>query len=141
MNARFARHPASGVPGAAWLLFGVFGAPAGWIVQLVVDYALAAFPCFAGGAAQTALLAGWEDERAWLVAVTLICLAIVLASLAASYLARQRAAALAPRDDVPARLVERTRVLAQCGLVSGAIFLMATLFSLALLLRIPQCSG
>lgn len=129
------------VPGATWLLFGVFGAPLAWALQLVVDYALAAYPCFVRGTAQTALIPGWEHARAALVVITLVALAIDIGAIAAAWLAGRRAHVLATRGRVPAALVERTRALAYCGLISGSIFLVATLFSLAMLVRIPQCTG
>lgn len=129
------------VPGAGWLLFAVFGAPFAWLAQLVVNYGFATYPCFPHGAARTLILPGWGSERTWLVLVSCVAVAIALGSLAAAWTAFGRARSLDREGGAHARRVSRTRSLAICGLISAAMFGLATLFTLAALSRIPQCSG
>jgi len=138
-------HPAperGRLPVAA-LLFGLFGAPAAWTVQLVVGYALAAEACFAEGRPLRVPRAALAWDRPVLIAVNILALAVAALATWTAYRAWRGV-----RGEKPGSHRElldigegRTRFMAAAGLMSGFGFIAATLFNLAAAIGVPQCSG
>jgi hypothetical protein len=121
-NHRPASHPAS-----VWvLLFALAAGPAGWILQLVLDYGLSGYACYVGAGPRASVPpTGWPGERAVLLGLNLAGLALAVFGGLTAY--RAWRAARAGRAD-PVRS-GRTRFLALCGIFSGAGFGVAILFN------------
>ncbi len=125
------------------LLFGVCGAPAAWLVQLVLGYALAAYPCFPDDTAYARLPHSWWWDRGVLFAINLGALAVaILATLVARGSWRRTAQEGPGTHRELLELGEgRTRFMAACGVLTGLGFIAAILFNTVGLAGTPQCSG
>lgn len=126
----------------AALLLALAAGPAAWILQLSVDFGVAAAACQPGGVPRAAPPAsGWGPEHVFLVCVNLACLAISVAggmvALAAWRRSRQE------KSGGAATLIEvgegRTRFLAACAMMAAAGFAVAILFDTAWPLFVPSC--
>ena len=116
--------------------------PAAWIFQLIVDFGVASDVCRHNGAPRAGPPAeGWAPESLLLVGVNLICLVIVLAGGFTALAAWRRARASKPGD--ASELIEvgeqRTRFLAECGMMTAAVFAVAILFDTAWPFFVPSC--
>lgn len=123
-------------------LLAIAAGPAAWIVQLCVDFGVAATLCEAGGAPRAAPPAsGWRPEDVFLVCVNLVCLAIALAGGWSALSAWRRSRAEKPGDAHMALDVGegRTRFLALCGMLSAAAFAVAIAFDTAWPFFVPSC--
>jgi hypothetical protein len=110
-----------------WLVtFGLFAAPTAWLLQFLISYGLNGDRCAADSVAQ-----GGPD-RVVLAVIGCVALAICVCALWAAH----RTWRLTQNEGVGDHHegltagVGRTRFLGLCGLVAGAIFLIATLFAL-----------
>ena len=115
------------------LLFGVFAAPAAWVLQLVASYAIAASSCFPNGVATPGTA---SISRMPLAIIALACMLTALAGLVVA-LQQHRAAG----GDAATRQPARSRALARVGILSSILFLGAIGFSIVMLSLSPQCAG
>jgi hypothetical protein len=128
---RPAAHPAS-----AWmLLLALAAGPAGWILQLVLDYGLSGYACYVGAGPRAAAATGWSGERAVLIALNLAGLALAVSGGLIAY----RAWRVARGGGSGSARDGRTRFLAQCGIFSAAGFSAAILFNTIEPLLISTC--
>ncbi len=128
---------------AALMLFAVAGAGGAWLIQLIVDYGLAAHRCFPADKPllATNLPGGWSYP----VLLALNILAIVTA-VAASIAARQIWRRTKDEHDSSTHHLlaageGRTRFLAMCGQLAGLGFLVAILFDTVAIYMVPRCFG
>jgi hypothetical protein len=131
------RHRAS----SARLLFAVAGAGAAWLVQLIVDYGLAAHRCYPHDTPLTAAQAGGGLTDPLLAIFNLIAIGLAAAAGLMSYRLWQQT-----REEHPGsagHLVEagegRTRFLAMWGLLAGIGFLVAIVFDTVAVFTVPRC--
>ena len=126
----------------AWLLFGVFGGPAAWIGQLVLNYALAAYPCYPDHVALRSLPSNWQADRAWLFAINILALLVALAAGLVSARGLRLAGEGSQAADRELGIGEGPmRFIAGCGVLTGFGFLAAIAFNTVALIGAPQCSG
>ncbi len=121
-------------------LFGVFGAPAAWFAQLVLNYALASYPCMPNDAPFARLPPTWSWDRPVLFVVNVLALLISLASAVVATADWRRARTLKQWGPLEAH-DNRVRFLAYCGLMAGWGFLAASAFNTIDLIGVPACSG
>jgi hypothetical protein len=142
-DADLAHHPAPQRDrvGSAALLFGLCGAPAGWGLQLVANYALASHVCFPCYRPLTNVLPGWGSVWSVLFAIELAALALALAGGLTAYRTWQTTKQEGEGDTE--HLVEvghgRTRFLSLWGLLTSLGFTIAIAFSLTGLFMVPLC--
>jgi hypothetical protein len=107
--------------------FALFAGPIAWYLQLCAGYALSGRSC-----------AAWPV----MVAAMVVAASIALISLLVSWriLARTRAEA-GGREPHPVQTSERTRFLAQWGVVLGGGFAFATLMTGVAFIVLPRCAG
>jgi|SRR5437762_3967329 len=117
--------PALAPRGSALLWFAVFGGPVAWFVSLSVGY----FGVHEACAHQTAVLPRL---------VSLLALVFALAAAGAAWRLRSRVgrATGQPDEGGPA---ERTRFLAQIGMLGGATFSLIILLQVVATLILPSC--
>jgi amino acid transporter len=124
-------------------LFGLFGGPLGWYLQLCAGYALASQPCFRGGRSVTAPLR--TEQWIWPAMILAMLAAAVVALLALlvswrSFLRTQEEGA-----GGAVHLIEagsgRARFLALWGVLLGAAFALATAISAVAFITLPRCAG
>jgi len=116
--------------------------PAAWIFQLIVDFGVASNVCRQNGVLRAAPPAGgWAPESLFLVGVNLACLAVALAGGFAALAAWRRARAGKPGDATELVEVgeERARFLAECGMMTAAVFAVAILFDIVWPFFVPSC--
>jgi len=121
-------------------LFGLFGAPAAWIGQLVLNYALASYPCMPDDAAYASVPASWAWDRPLLFAINILALLIALAAAVSATQDWRRSRDWKAHGPLQARAT-RIRFLAYCGLMTGWGFLVAIGFTTVALIGVPSCSG
>jgi amino acid transporter len=116
-------------------LFGVFGGPLAWFVQLCAGYALATQPC----RSQSSYAGSFPVMVALLIAAVLVA----LAAFGVSWRTYART-----RDETGGdhrHLMEvgagRTRFLALWGMLLGAGFAVATSLTAIAFLLVPRCDG
>ncbi len=124
-------------------MFGTFGGPAAWIIQLVVNYGLASYTCYPRGAPRTSVVPGWGGIWGGLLALNLIAIVVALAAAWAAWRIWQ-----ATRHEDPGASGEvleagegRTRFLGLVGIMTGLGFFLATVFDTVALFVVPQCIG
>jgi hypothetical protein len=126
-----------------WLFFGVFAGPVAWGLQLVINYALAAYPCFPDGSPRVGVLPGWHAAWAIILALNIIAALLALAGAAISH--QNWHAAREEHHGPASHALEagegRTRFLALCGMMTGFGFFAAIIFNTISVLMVPQCSG
>lgn len=121
------------------LLAGLAIPPAGWLAEMLLGVGISSNACpLSNGTRQPQ---GFAGEGALLVAITLVCLATVIAS---GFMSRRHWLAVQHEKDggEHAHLTQgegRTRFLALAGMLSAATFAVAILFSLLEPIVIPQC--
>lgn len=134
------RLPPGRTTNSRWLLwFGLFGAPAAWSIQLLVNYPLAAHSCYPKGVPLNEPTFGglWTA----LIAVNLLMMLTTLAAGAAAIViwrnARDRSSG--SHDPVLESGVERVRYMAYAGMLVSGLFLLAVLMSALPLFIVPVC--
>ncbi len=122
------------------LWFGLFGGPAAWSVQLLVNYPLAAHFCYPGKVPLSEATFG--GLLAVLISVNALMLLTTLAAGATSIViwraARDRADG--PHDPVLETGPGRVRYMAYAGMLLSGLFLIAVLMSAMPLFIVPACS-
>ncbi len=122
-------------------LFGIFGAPTAWIVQLVLGYALASYPCMPDDTPYAHLPPSWAGwDRPALFAVNILALLIALAAALVSTADWRRTRSWKEHGPLKARET-RVRFLAYCGLLTGWCFVAAIAFNTVDIIGGPSCSG
>jgi hypothetical protein len=124
----------------ATVLFALCGAPAVWLMQLLIGFATTSYVCFTGQAhVVLASVPGWLQPL--VIAANLIALAIGLAALAAGIrLLRQTGEEHQERSGGVLDAGEgRTRFLAVIGLFGSAILGIAMLANTFALFMVPLC--
>lgn len=123
-----------------WLWFALFGGPAAWSVQLLVNYPLAAHFCYPGNLPLNTPTFG--GLRATLIAVNVLMLLTTLAAGTASIViwrgARDRMAGA--HDPLLEGGSGRVRYMAYAGMLFSGLFLIAVLMSAMPLFIVPVCS-
>lgn len=125
-----------------WLLFAVLAGPVAWGLQLLINYALASYPCFPRDVPRVTVAPGWQG--AWSIILTLNIIAALLALAGAVISHRKwRAARHEQINASSTREAEsgRTRFLALCGVMTGCGFLVAIIFNTISVFMVPQCVG
>lgn len=126
------------------LFFGLCGGAVAWIVQLIVDYALASHFCFPHETPRSDLGSGGEGIGAVLLIVNLAALVVALGAAVVSlrnWRRGARAEQLEPAEGLLAAGKGRTRFLATFGGLANLGFLAAILFTSVALFTVPQCGG
>lgn len=113
------------------LAFCVFAGPSAWAAHIVLNYALASRLCFPGR--EPHLLAGpVAGALSAMTGLDVLAVAISAASAVLAY--RIRGAAGNSHR-------ERTRFIAQCGLLAGVGFSLATFFDAVAVFMVPLCGS
>lgn len=124
-------------------LFGVFGGPFAWAIQLSANFALASHSCFPRDMPHAHVAAG--SEWAW-GAILAINISALLLALVATGVSRQGWSKTRAEDPGSSHhAIEigegRARFLALCGMMTGLGFAGAILLNTIALFMVPQCSG
>jgi hypothetical protein len=135
--------PHRGRVGLGALLFGLFGGPAAWAVQVIVNYALASHSCFLGSIPRSGAPPGWTATWLALLLINIAALAVALA--AAEMSRRQWRATRSEQPGSSDTLLQvgegRTRFLAMCGMIFNLGFLVAIVSDTVAILVVPGCAG
>ena len=134
-------HKTSPPPSKTAQLFGVAAGPILWNAQIITGYAVSSYPCFSGGVSRAVVLPGWEHSWIAPLIVTLAAIVITAIAFAVGWRAASWARAQSFEDELRSRVVARTRAMGIAGMLTSALFILATVFSLIALLGTPQCSG
>lgn len=133
------RHP---VPnryriGLLALAFGVAAAPLAWNIELLIGTALTGHQCYPGYMP----LASPTWSGTWWFLLTLSLAAIVVGIAGALVSWRSWARTHDEHASAAHSGEGRNRFLALCGMLTSGLFLIALLFTLAVVLMVPICSG
>jgi len=127
--------------GLAALFFGITAGPIAWIVQLVINDAIASHACFPH---DRPLIAA-ASNGVWITALIVNLVAALLAIGGALVSARSWRASREEHPGPAEHLLDagegRTRFMAICGEIASWGFLLAIIFNTVNLLTVPQCSG
>lgn len=131
-----AHPPPHGIPVGFALGFAIFGAPAAWFFQLIINYALASRACYPNSEPLAQPIIGFL----WWVLIGVDCVAIIVAVLA-GYLAvshwRRRRNGESGRPLIVGE--RRNQFLANWAMATSALFLTTLIFSIVLLFILPIC--
>jgi len=115
------------------LWFGIFGAPAGWAVQLIVDYAIVAHACYPARVPLADPVIG--AARGISFGVACVCLAVaVLALWTAS-----RSVLAATHSASEGASAGRVRFMATAGLIVSVLFTFAIVMAALPLITRSAC--
>jgi hypothetical protein len=124
-------------------LFGVFGGPLAWFVQLCAGYALATWPCFPLDHRLLIPQGGYAWSFPLMVALLVAGVVVALAAFGVSWRTYARTRNEGGGDD--RHLIEvgagRARFLALWGMLLGAGFAVATSLTAVAFLLVPRCNG
>lgn len=118
----------------AGLVFAVFGAPAAWLVQLIVGYALASHACYPLSVPLMAPV--WSGLWWVLIGVDLAAVLIAGAALLSATRFRRVYRDADPRD----LALQRNRFIANWSLLVSALFSIAVVFTIVMLFIEPVCN-
>jgi hypothetical protein len=125
------------------LLFGVFAGPLAWGIQLVVNYALAVYPCFSAGVARASVPPGSQSGWSAILAINISAGILALVGAAVSW--RNWGSVHNEHPGSTSHALEggegRIRFLALCGMMTGLGFFAAIVFDTIALSMVPQCTG
>ena len=134
-----ASRPRVGLRGA----FSVIGGPAAWFIQICAGYSLASGPCFPGPNRYVAPAAGWSWTGPGVIVLMIVSALIAFAAFLVSW--RIYSASTVDRSGRDLELIEgeagRPHFMAFWGMVYGAGFCIATLFTVVAYAALPRCSG
>jgi hypothetical protein len=133
------RHPVANRyrVGLLALAFGVAAAPLAWNIELLVGVALSGHQCYPGYVPQAS--PSWGGTWWFLLALSLAAIVLGISGALVSWRSWTRTHDEHPS---PAHSGEgRNRFLALCGMLTSGLFLVALLFTLAMVLMVPLCSG
>ncbi|HEY6434554.1 MAG TPA: hypothetical protein VIZ17_21470 [Acetobacteraceae bacterium] len=124
-------------------MFAVFGGPAAWVTQLIVNYAFASFTCYPRVSPRTSVVPGWGGIWDGLLALNLIAIVVALAAAWAGLRVWQatRGEGGGASGEVLELAEGRTRFLGIIGIMTGLYFLSAVVFDTIALFLVPQCIG
>jgi len=118
----------------AGLVFAVFGAPAAWLLQLIIGYALASHACYPLDVPLMAPVWG----GLWWVLIGVDLAAVLIAGAALLSAMRWRRVW---RDADPHDLAaQRKRFIANWSLLVSALFSIAVVFTIVMLFIEPVCN-
>ena len=150
-RGRSAAHPAPerASVGRGVLWFGIFGAPAAWSAQTLVNLAIASHGCFPRLEPRDAPV---TSVRGIAIVVSAIAVLVVLAATATATRSWMRTrkehhgAAGTARQHPPVTALHetgegRTRFMALCGVLTSVTFLVLSLVHAAAALTIGPCAG
>ena len=129
--------------GRAQMAFAIVAGPLAWFVLVCAGEALASEPCFPGAHRLASPLPGLRWTWPALIALLIVCLLVAFAALLVAlrmYRATHTEEA-GRRSGLLDEGVGRTRFMALWGLLYGAGFGVATLFSLVSYIALPRCAG
>ena len=123
-------------------VFSVVGGPAAWFIQICAGDWLASGPCFPGPHRYVEPPAGWSWTGPAVLVLMIVCALIALAALLVSWNIYRGSA---PQRPAGRELVEggtgRPYFMALWGMVYGAGFCIATLFTVVAYAALPRCAG
>lgn len=129
--------------GLGRIAFAIAAGPLAWFVLVCAGEVLASEPCFAGGHRYAAPLPGLHWTWPALIVLLVLCALVAAAAFVVSW--RIYRSMRAEEAGTEAGLLDegtgRTRFMALWGLLYGAGFCIATLFSLAAYIALPRCAG
>jgi hypothetical protein len=125
------------IPVGFALGFAIFGGPAAWSLQLLIDYTLASHACYPNTAPLATPIWGFL----WWVLIGVECLAFIAAGLA-GFIAvgnwRKR------RNGEPNRTLPigelRNRFLTNWAMLTSTLFFIELIFSIVMLFIVPVCN-
>lgn len=123
------------------LLAALAAGPAAWIIQLVAGYAVASVACTARRSAGAPSGIAFTGELTLLIAINLVCLAVVVAGGVFCRIVWNRVAGEKAGGPEAALTIGdgRTRFIAVCGMLSSVGFALAVLFNTVEPLIGPGC--
>lgn len=125
----------------ALLFCGLLAGPVAWGLQLIVNYALAAYRCYPGDVPRTSILPGWSWSSPTILAINIA--AALIALLGAAISLRHWRAVRGEHHGSVGHTAEtgegRTRFLALWGMMTGLGFFAAIMFDTVALSMAPQC--
>ena len=124
------------------MLFAVTGAGGAWLIQLIVDYGLAAHRCFpADEPLFVASVPGWTYPTLLFLNLIAILTAAAAGFAARSIWHRTKGEHGGSTHHLLTVGEGRTRFLAMCGQLAGLGFLIAILFDTVVIYLVPRCFG
>ena len=138
-----ATHPAPrrDIVSTGVLWFGIFGAPAAWALQMIVNYGLVSHFCFPNTMPRRTPT--FDALRGTAIAVSVVVLVLVLLALATAL--RSWRATRHGHDAEHHELLEvgegRARFMAFAGILLSAVFLFAVLMNAVPLVTNAMCMG
>lgn len=135
--------PHAGRVGLWQVAFGIVAGPAAWFIQVCAGEALASEPCFPDGHRFLVPPSGLGWTWPALIALLVVCALVAAAAFIVSW--RTYRTTCAETTGEAGNLfdegVGRTRFMALWGMLYGAGFCLATLFTLAAYSALPRCAG
>ncbi|HLH12619.1 MAG TPA: hypothetical protein VKV77_12175 [Methylovirgula sp.] len=137
------QHPPPQHVAVPLLFFGLLIGPAAWSLQLVTNYALAAYRCYPDDMPRATILPNWHWSSPTILAINVIAaiLALVGAAISVQNWRAARAEEGASISETLGEGVGRTAFLALWGIMTGLGFFAAIIFDTIALSMVPQCSG
>ena len=124
-----------------WLLwFGLFGGPASWSIQLLVNYSLAAHFCYPRNVPLSTPTFGGLWMTLIAVSVLMSLTALAAGAAAASIWRKTREGTSGTHESVMGSDAARVRFMAYAGMLVSGLFLFAVLMSAFPLFIVPVCS-
>ena len=121
--------------------FAILGAPLAWTLQLLVNASLAGYACYPHDVPLATPL--WPHLVGIAAGVEAVAIGICIAAGIASWLnwRRSRGEKLGDAHHVVQSGDGRTRFMAMVGMLTSALFLIATAFAALNLTTVPACGG
>jgi hypothetical protein len=119
------------------LCFGIVGAPLAWSIELLTGSALTGHQCFPRYLPR--VLPMWAGTWGFLLGMSIAAFVLAIAAVLVAWRSWQRTS-----DEKPGSAhggEGRTRFMAMSGLICSGLFLLALLFTLAVILLVPLCGG
>jgi hypothetical protein len=124
------------------LAIGLAGAPAFWVVQLIVNYGLVSYACYPFIEQRSTPALDWGSIWIAVIIINLVTLTVALATTVLSFVNWRILVRLHPKmwDDLVEASEGRVRFAALCGAVAGSGFIIAIIFDLIAILGSPICT-
>ncbi|MCB1949346.1 MAG: hypothetical protein H6940_04595 [Burkholderiales bacterium] len=124
-------------------LFALFGAPAAWIMQMLLSESLTAYACYPYQEPLSAPL--WTDLPAILAAISITCLTLNFISAYVAWSFWQQSNnpmidKINTREQSLKIVGGQSQFLAMLGIMSNVVFFVAILFTSCAILLVPLCS-
>ena len=125
------------------LLFGLFGAPAAWTVQFMVNYGVVSEACFPRIVPRVEPAAGWQGISTLEMVVNGIAILVGIAATLVAW--RSWRKTQQEESGGAGHLLEvgegRSRFLSVCGIMTGTGFLLVILANSFVYFLVPTCAG